>query len=184
MRHSCLKLTISAIAIISVSGCSHTSAPTNLSLQGKVLLEQYPSQPRYDYSGTDVFVENTGFHTTTDASGQFSIPLLPASGNSILISRPDYSWVHIYNWAIPQSGFIGEYILDSLQPQIPAVIDSIILKDTILLHYNRTGVVVGNNNDTLNYGVVNITSSYDTNVFIYGHATSQTAIKAVIFLGN
>jgi hypothetical protein len=185
MKNKLFILSILVIAIAAVNGCHSSTSPSNPSLQGVVFLVTVPPfWQGSDNSGTDIYVENTGYHTTTDSSGHFTIPSLDPSENTIIVSHSGYATKCFYHvWAIPQNYYFDAVYLYPFQPQYPALIDSVILKDTIIFKYTRTGVVVGTNGDTLNYGTVTAMPSHDTNVCIYGHSTEFASINAVIYLG-
>jgi hypothetical protein len=184
MKNKLFILSILVTAIAAMNGCHSSTSPSNPSLQGAVfLVDVPPSWAGYDNSGTDIYVENTGYHTTTDSSGHFTIPSLDPSENTIIVSHSSYAIKRFYHeYAVPTNNF--EAYLYPLQPQNPALIDSVVLKDTIISRAIRTGVVIGTNGDTLNQGTVTMTSTHDTNVLVYGHSTVAGSSTAVVYFGK
>ncbi len=184
MKNKLFILPILVGAIATMNGCHSSTSPSNPSLQGTALLVAVaPSWPAVDNSGTDIFVENTGYHTTTDSSGHFTIPSLDPSENTIIVSHSSYATKRFYHeYAVSTNDF--ETYLYPLQPQNPALVDSVVLKDTIISRGIRTGVVIGTNGDTLNQGTVTIISTHDTNVWVFGHSTVSGSSTAVVYLGR
>jgi hypothetical protein len=186
MKNKFLTLSILVTAMATMIGCHSSTSPSNPSLQGVVfLVDVPPSWQGNDNSGTDIYVENTGYHTTTDSSGHFTIPSLDPLENTIIVSHSSYATKRFYQvYAVPENDYFYDVYLYPLQPQNPALIDSVVLKDTIISRGVRTGVVVGTNGDTLNQGTVTIISTPDTNVWVYGHSTVPGSNTAVVYLGR
>ena len=170
------------------NGCHTPSAPSGPALQGQVLLVRTAPhwQDPVKNSGTDIYVENTGYHTTTDSFGTFSIPSLAATNNTIVVSHPGWAtkrFYHVLGTPSPQNNPFVTWLYPT-EPQNLAVIDSIVLEDTVLTEWSRTGVVIGSNGDTLNQGTLTSTSTHDTNVLVFGHSTvPDSSATVVVYLG-
>ncbi|HWF44685.1 MAG TPA: carboxypeptidase-like regulatory domain-containing protein [Candidatus Kapabacteria bacterium] len=171
--------------IFGTIGCHSSTSPSSPFYQGTVFLVRTPpSWQGYDNSGTDVFVENTGFHTVTDSSGRFTIPSLDAGENTIVFSHSGWAtkkFFHVLS-GHPDLGPFSPTWLYPLQPQIGTTVDSVVFRDTTIFIYTRSGVVVDANGDTVNQGTLNVTSKLDTNIYVYGHSDSILASVA-LYLG-